>query len=98
MEDAKFRPDETNAADVRRCEGCDLLILDDLGTEMTTSFVQSALYQLVNGRMLSGKATIINTNLAPQELAARYGAPVLSRIEGTYEILPFFGDDIRTRQ
>ena len=73
----------------------DLLILDDLGTEMTTSFVQSALYQLVNGRMLSGKSTILNTNLAPQELAARYGAPILSRIEGAYQILPFFGEDIR---
>ena len=97
LEDAKFRPDEANAADVRRCESCDLLILDDLGTEMTTSFVQSALYQLVNGRMLSGKSTILNTNLAPQELAARYGAPILSRIEGTYEILPFFGEDIRTK-
>ena len=48
--------------------------------------------------MLSGKSTIISTNLAPDELSARYGAPILSRIEGSYEILPFFGDDIRTRQ
>ena len=98
FENAKFRPDDVSDADVRRCENCDLLILDDLGTEMTTSFVQSALYQIVNGRMLSGKSTIISTNLAPDELSARYGAPILSRIEGSYEILPFFGDDIRTRQ
>ena len=98
FETAKFRPDDVSDTDVRRCENCDLLILDDLGTEMTTSFVQSALYQIVNGRMLSGKSTIISTNLAPDELSARYGAPILSRIEGSYEILPFFGDDIRTRQ
>lgn len=97
-EDAKFRPDEVSDADVRRCESCDLLILDDLGTEMTTAFVQSALYQIVNGRMLSGRSTIISTNLAPEELGRRYGAPILSRIEGAYQILPFFGEDIRTKQ
>ena len=97
-EDAKFRPDEVSDADVRRCESCDLLILDDLGTEMTTAFVQSALYQIVNGRMLSGRSTIISTNLAPEELGHRYGAPILSRIEGAYQLLPFFGEDIRTKQ
>ena len=97
-EDAKFRPDEVSDPDVRRCESCDLLILDDLGTEMTTAFVQSALYQIVNGRMLSGRSTIISTNLAPDELGHRYGAPILSRIEGAYQILPFFGEDIRTKQ
>ena len=97
-EDAKFRPDEVSDADVRRCESCDLLILDDLGTEMTTAFVQSALYQIVNGRMLSGRSTIISTNLAPEELGHRYGAPILSRIEGAYQILPFFGEDIRAKQ
>ena len=89
---------EVSDADVRRCESCDLLILDDLGTEMTTAFVQSALYQIVNGRMLSGRSTIISTNLAPEELGRRYGAPILSRIEGAYQILPFFGEDIRTKQ
>ena len=73
----------------------DLLILDDLGTEMTTSFVQSALYQLLNGRLLTGRSTVISTNLDPEELGRRYGAPLLSRLEGEYEILPFFGEDIR---
>ena len=73
----------------------DLLILDDLGTEMTTSFVQSALYQLINGRLLAGKSTVISTNLAPEELGRRYGAPLLSRLEGEYQLLPFVGTDIR---
>ncbi len=95
FEEAKFRGDAEGDADAKRCRRCDLLIVDDLGTEMTTSFVQSALYQLVNGRLMEGKSTIISTNLAPDELGARYGAAVLSRLEGEYEILPFFGEDIR---
>lgn len=95
FEDAKFRGDNDSDNDVRRCQRCDLLIVDDLGTEMTTAFVQSALYQLVNGRLLEGRATILNTNLAPDDIGRRYGAPVLSRLEGEYEILPFFGEDIR---
>ena len=95
FEDAKFRRDEDGGEDADRCMRCDLLILDDLGTEMTTSFVQSALYQIVNGRLMEKRSTIISTNLAPEEIGSRYGRSVLSRLEGEYEILPFFGEDIR---
>ena len=97
MEEEKFRPDESPAAceDAERYRTCDLLIVDDLGTEMVTSFVQSALYQLVNGRLLAGKKTVINTNLAPQQLGERYSLQVQSRLEGEYRVLPFFGEDIR---
>ena len=77
---------------------CDLLIIDDLGTEMTTSFVQSAVYQIVNTRLMTGKKTVISTNLSPDEIGRRYGAAVRSRIEGEYRVLPFFGDDIRKRR
>jgi DNA replication protein DnaC len=95
-EQAKFRrEDEEAEEDVRRYKKCDLLILDDLGTEMLTGFVQSALYELVNDRLLNGKSTIINTNLDPEEIGRRYSPQVLSRIEGEYEILPFIGEDIR---
>ena len=96
-EAAKFRADEEPdaAVDVRRFESCDLLILDDLGTEMATGFVQSALYQLINGRLLAGKKTVINTNLAPRQLGERYSPQVQSRLEGEYRVLPFFGEDIR---
>ena len=96
FEDAKFRRDEDGGEDADRCMRCDLLILDDLGTEMTTSFVQSALYQIVNGRLMEKRSTIISTNLAQEEIGSRYGQSVLSRLEGEYEILPFFGEDIRT--
>ena len=95
LENARFDSSEDAETLLRTASAADLLILDDLGTEMTTSFVQSALYQLVNGRLMEGKATIISTNLAPEELGARYGGAVLSRLEGEYEILPFFGEDIR---
>ena len=96
-EAAKFHADEEPdaAMDVRRFESCDLLILDDLGTEMATSFVQSALYQLVNGRLITGKSTIISTNLTPVQISSRYGAAIWSRLQGEYTVLPFYGEDIR---
>jgi len=100
FEKVKFsrEEDETAEEDVDRCLNCDLLIMDDLGTEMTTAFVQSALYQIVNDRLLAGKQTIINTNLPPEEIGRRYSPQILSRIEGEYEILPFFGEDIRRQK
>ena len=79
----------------RRILSCDLMILDDLGTEMTTSFTQSALYTVVNTRLNEGKKTIISTNLSEEELAARYTQQIVSRIQGEYETLPFFGRDVR---
>lgn len=95
MEDAQFRRDEDSDGAVQRFLRCDLLILDDLGTEMTSTFVQSALYRIINDRLLSGKSTVINTNLEPPELRTRYSAAIYSRIEGHYQILPCYGDDIR---
>ena len=95
FEDAKFRRDDGGSKDADRCMKCDLLILDDLGTEMTTAFVQSALYQIINGRLMEKRATIISTNLGPEDIGSRYGQAVRSRLEGEYEILPFFGEDIR---
>ena len=74
---------------------CDLLILDDLGTEMWSPFVQSALYGIVNGRILARRSTIVSTNLKLDELEKRYGPQTASRLMGEYQILPFFGADIR---
>ena len=97
MEEEKFRSEDSPGAreDVERYLRCDLLIMDDLGSEMVTSFVQSALYQLVNGRLTAGKKTVVNTNLTPRQLGERYSPQVQSRFEGEYRILPFFGEDIR---
>ena len=74
---------------------CDLLILDDLGTEMTTAFTVSALYQLINTRLTGGKKTIISTNLTVSDISARYSAQIASRIGGEYLPMQFYGEDIR---
>lgn len=97
FEDRKFGREEGEEAqgDVARVLTCDLLILDDLGTEMTTAFVQSALYQIINSRLIEHRPTILSTNLRVAELSGRYGPQTASRIEGEYQILTFFGQDIR---
>lgn len=74
---------------------CDLLILDDLGTEFTTGFTVAAVYNILNTRELSGKPTIINTNLSLSELEQKYSSRISSRILGKYEIYQFVGADQR---
>lgn len=76
---------------------CDLLIIDDLGTEMTTQFTVSALYAVVNTRMMERRATIISTNLSDKEIEDRYNPQIVSRLLGTYRLVQFAGDDIRRR-
>lgn len=74
---------------------CDLLIVDDLGSELGTQFTVSALYSLVNTRLNEGKPMIISTNLAPDEFQSRYDQRITSRILGNMTVLLFKGDDIR---
>ncbi|MBQ5590103.1 MAG: ATP-binding protein [Clostridia bacterium] len=74
---------------------CDLLIFDDLGTEFTTSFIASTIFDIVNSRILNKKPTIINTNLDFEEIKQRYSDRIVSRIAGNYRMLQFFGEDIR---
>ena len=77
---------------------CDLLIMDDLGTEMHTSFTVSSLYNLINTRLNSDKKTIINTNLSIDELRKVYSDRITSRIFGLFEPLIFAGKDIRMQK
>ena len=99
FEARKFQRDAQDAQeakdDTRRYLSCDLLILDDLGSELTTQFVQSALYELINTRMVAGKHTVISSNLSMEEAARRYSPQIASRLAGEYHELRFFGDDIR---
>ena len=74
---------------------CDLLIIDDLGTEFFTNFTQSLFYNIVNTRILNRKPTFINTNLNFDELEARYTPRITSRFVGEYTIKKFEGNDIR---
>ena len=90
-------PDATRAH-VRRVLNCDLLIIDDLGTEMTTAFTISALYEIINTRLITGKKTIISTNFSKEELQHRYSAPIVSRLLGEFIVLTFAGRDIRIRR
>ena len=85
-------------ADLDRYMNCELLILDDLGTEMTTSFTISALYDLVNTRLRTGRKTIINSNLSIDEIRRRYSVQIASRLQGEYTVLSFVGQDIRQRK
>lgn len=74
---------------------CDLLIIDDLGTEFNNSFVSSQLYNCINERHLKKRSTIISTNLSLQELSATYSERIYSRLVGNYTLLNVYGDDIR---
>jgi DNA replication protein DnaC len=101
FEDAKFSrtedPEETRR-EIKRYLECDLLILDDLGTEMTTAFTVSALYEIINTRLVTSRKTIVNSNLTMDELRRRYSEQIMSRIEGEYQVLTFRGDDIRKKK
>ena len=78
--------------------GCDLLILDDLGTEFASPFYTSALYAVINGRLLAGRPTVISTNLNSKAIFDHYGEQIASRLIGTYEPLVFVGNDIRQQK
>ncbi len=76
----------------------DLLILDDLGTELVNSFTVSHLFQVLNERALKQKSTIISTNLSLKDLRDMYSERIFSRITSAYTLLNFTGGDIRIRQ
>ena len=98
MERAKFGGDEDARREVEKYTACDLLILDDLGTEMSGQFTTSALYTLINDRILAGKATIISTNLNNDDLEKRYSSAIASRLRGNFRRIPFMGEDIRLKK
>ena len=95
MERAKFSNDEEARKEIQKYNACDLLIVDDLGTEMPGQFVTAALYTLINDRMLENKPMIISTNLNIEEIKRRYSPQIGSRLEGGFRLIPFLGEDIR---
>ena len=98
LERAKFAGDEQAREEVKKYTECDLLIVDDLGTEMPGQFTTAALYSLVNDRLLSGKAMIISTNLNVEDLSRRYSAQIASRLRGSFTRMTFVGEDIRVKK
>ncbi len=95
LEQAKFSPSEETRREAARFTDCDLLILDDLGTEMPGQFVTAAFYTLLNDRILTGKPMVISTNLNIDEAARRYSPQIASRLQGSFQGLTFVGEDIR---
>ncbi|MBE6626838.1 MAG: hypothetical protein E7628_06640 [Ruminococcaceae bacterium] len=84
--------------DVEKYIDCDLLIIDDLGCELTNQFTVSCLYNIINTRLIRKKSTIISTNLNHNELRKRYSDRIISRIFGEFKPLVFRGTDIREQK
>ena len=95
---AMYEEDEGLAASGEHILDCDLLIIDDLGTELATAFTMSRLSLCINERFINRRATIISTNFGVQELADHYGERNFSRIFSSYTPLRFFGEDIRLKK
>lgn len=73
----------------------DLLIIDDLGTESANTFTISEFYNIINTRILNGKSTIISTNIKLSEIGSFYNDRIDSRLKGHYQLMKFFGPDVR---
>lgn len=98
LEDIKFgraaRGEEYAVSNLNEAE---LLIIDDLGTEFITAFTEAELFKILNARILAGKSTIISTNLTLADVKKVYSERILSRILGEFDMLKFYGDDIRSK-
>jgi DNA replication protein DnaC len=97
LEDIRFNRanDDESRHRADRLLECDLLIIDDLGAEFITQFVVSALFNLINSRILYNKKMIISTNYSKDDIENVYGSRILSRLLGDFKILTLFGQDIR---
>ncbi len=84
--------------DTVRYTDCDLLIIDDLGTEVVNQFTLSCVYYVINTRLNLGKPTIINTNLMPTDLRKTYTDRISSRLMGEFTVVPFYGTDVRKQK
>lgn len=95
---AMYREEEDFSVSAEHILDCDLLIIDDLGTELSNAFTLSRLSLCINERFLNQRSTIISTNFGVQELADYYGERNFSRIFSSYTPLRFFGEDIRLKK
>lgn len=97
LEDLRFRSskDSNNKEKYNLLFEADLLIIDDLGTEMTNTFTNSEIFNIINSRLLSNKKTIVSTNLSPKEMMDRYDDRIFSRLFSRFTVLHFFGKDLR---
>jgi len=100
IEDYRFNREALTEPDemLEMVDAVDLLILDDLGTEIPTLTTSVALFDIINQRLISRKHTVISTNLSIPVIQAQYSERIVSRLFGNYEIIKFFGEDIRMKK
>ena len=98
LEKHKFEKDREAASSMQHIFDCDLLIIDDLGTELSNAFTVSQLFLCLNERMLRKKSTIISTNLGIDQLSIIYSERIFSRITSSYTMIKLFCDDIRLQK
>ena len=98
LADYTFRRGANNAQTLPAFLHCDLLIIDDLGTELNNSFINSQLFLCINERILNKKSTIISTNLSLEQINRSYTERVFSRIIQSYTLLHIYGEDIRIKK
>lgn len=94
----RLQEEDAEGFDDEYLYSCDLLIIDDLGTELTNSFVGSALFQLISSRTARSKGIVISTNLSVQEIGRVYSERISSRIIEHFTLIRAFGEDIRIRK
>jgi len=96
-----FRFNRQEAGDPETIEALtevDLLIIDDLGTEISTMVTVSELFNILNSRLLENRSIIISTNLSPADFTNQYSERIVSRFFGNFKMLKFIGDDIRVKK
>lgn len=76
---------------------CDLLIIDDLGSEGSNEFITTELFNLINKKLLSKSKMLINTNLSLSEISTSYSSRITSRLMGDFKLFKFYGDDLRIK-
>jgi len=89
---------ENTAVQTESFNTCDLLIIDDLGTELPSQYSKSALYNIIDTRTLNKKRMIISTNKTISELDEIYDQRIISRLIGDFTVLKFYGHDIRQQK
>lgn len=93
-----FDNEDNNSSSINKLYNCDLLIIDDLGTENPTQFSGLVIYSILNKRLLNNKKTIISTNLNTDEIMKSYSERIYSRLFGNFNMYKFFGEDIRLKR
>jgi len=100
IEDYRFNREALSQPEemLEAVDNVDLLIIDDLGAEFSTVITAAALFDIINQRLISRKHTLVSTNLSPDEIARIYSERTVSRFLGSYQLIKFFGEDIRCKK